>query len=539
MSRSFSLRRATQTLLMAVVTVAIVNMGVTLYFTQEITAQQKIAAQLDEATETSHALAFHIVQIQQFLTDVSATGDADGYKEAAEHYDYALQAVSKITDLNMVSKNDLQDVKLKIDVFYAAGKKMAQAYIDGGREAGNLIMKAKGDGFDARAEELIKAQEAFLVPLDARNEVSKQAVKDSLTQLRNLLCVLNLISSSILVAMVWRLMRVVLGQLGEEPVHLAQMLQRMAEGDFSMGVHAKVDGKNLASAAGVMQKQLSDLLRKLRDEAMRLASLSSQLASTSDQVAAASCSQTESTKTVEVTVRNLTLELSALSGEAEHAEHASKRAGQQAVDTAGHMSSLILGMQHVMANVDESSAAIEQLSAKSTRITSIVSNIREIADQTNLLALNAAIEAARAGEQGRGFAVVADEVRKLAERTSQATMHISTLMQEISSDISHSVQKMRSGKDSVDSSVGIASATQEAMRAIQLATQEVEQYMVKMAHALVQQFMQSQSIDRHCQDVARSAQENATAITQVAHTAHELGRVSEFMDKETRRFKLP
>ncbi len=144
---------------------------------------------------------------------------------------------------------------------------------------------------------------------------------------------------------------------------------------------------------------------------------------------------------------------------------------------------------------------IQSLGEKSHQITAIVQVIREIADQTNLLALNAAIEAARAGEQGRGFAVVADEVRKLAERTSESTQQITGMIKAVQDGVKESITQMQQAEESVKKGVHLANEAQTAVQTIRSGSVQVCQLIADISHALSEQSSASQEIARNIEHI--------------------------------------
>jgi methyl-accepting chemotaxis protein len=202
----------------------------------------------------------------------------------------------------------------------------------------------------------------------------------------------------------------------------------------------------------------------------------------------------------------------------------------------------IAAMQEVSESTTVTAGMIEKLGESSEEIGSIISVINDIADQTNLLALNAAIEAARAGEQGRGFAVVADEVRKLAERTTIATKEISTMIGSIQTETSTAVTAMSEGTEKVENGVKLANATEEALSQIVIGVQSVNDMVRQIATSTEEQSATTDEISRNMDTITEVASSSAASITEVTSTitgvarlATELkGLVSGFTVDETR-----
>ncbi|MBW7842621.1 MAG: methyl-accepting chemotaxis protein, partial [Ignavibacterium sp.] len=188
--------------------------------------------------------------------------------------------------------------------------------------------------------------------------------------------------------------------------------------------------------------------------------------------------------------------------------------------------------------VRESAETVQQLGKNSDQIGEIVQVIDDIADQTNLLALNAAIEAARAGEQGRGFAVVADEVRKLAERTTKATKEIATMIKQIQKDTNGAVESMQQGTQEVESGKTLAQKAGASLKDIINGAEQVVDIVSQVAAASEEQSSAAEQISKNIESISSVTQQSASGLQQIAHASEDLNRLTLNLQELIAQFKV-
>jgi methyl-accepting chemotaxis protein len=220
------------------------------------------------------------------------------------------------------------------------------------------------------------------------------------------------------------------------------------------------------------------------------------------------------------------------------ATEASSNANNTAGEGGRVVSDTISGMQRIASVVRESADSIAKLAKSADQIGEIIGVIDDIADQTNLLALNAAIEAARAGEQGRGFAVVADEVRKLAERTGKATGEITEMIKGIQKETSDAVESMESGIKEVDSGRELADKAGNSLNEIVNMSQQVMDMIQQIATASEEQSAAAEQISKNVESISSITRQTATGAEQSASAAEEMNRQAEGLREMVNRFRL-
>jgi methyl-accepting chemotaxis protein len=248
--------------------------------------------------------------------------------------------------------------------------------------------------------------------------------------------------------------------------------------------------------------------------------------------------QTEAAVSVAAAVEQASASVSGTAANAKAASDVVNRAKEDNVQAMQVMRETVSNMTSIARLISDSGSNVEILDADSKKIGGIVQVIKEIADQTNLLALNAAIEAARAGEQGRGFAVVADEVRKLAERTAKATDEIATLIAEIQSGIGGTVTAMQQANQQARVSLDLVGRTETALRRIDEGSQEVASNVQSISYALSEQDSAIQQIAISVERIAEMTKNNNSAAIDNNRTAAELDLLAEQLRTAVSVFKV-
>jgi methyl-accepting chemotaxis protein len=319
---------------------------------------------------------------------------------------------------------------------------------------------------------------------------------------------------------------------------LASAAERIAANDLTVQVTPKSEKDVLGNAFKTMTANLTTMIRQLTDNSTQLVSAATEIASSSEQMARGSQEQTGQTSQVSSAVEEMTATIVESSKNAGEAAGQAKEAANAARAGNQVVTQTIEGMNRIAQVVQESAKTVQELAKSSDKIGEIIGVIDDIADQTNLLALNAAIEAARAGEQGRGFAVVADEVRKLAERTGKATKEITDMIKGIQNDTKGAVTSMEQGINEVQQGRDLADKAGESLNQIAGFAQKVMDMVQQIATAAEEQSAASEQIARSVEGIARVTKENATGVEQSAAAAEQLNRQADGLQKMVSRFKV-
>lgn len=336
-----------------------------------------------------------------------------------------------------------------------------------------------------------------------------------------------LASISIAGALSFYMARGVMGQIGGEPAYATEITRRIAEGDLTISVQTRPsDNSSLLAAMRHMQEALRRIIGEIHQIVHEVAHNTEQMSAISRQVSSGSDRQSEAAVSMAAAVEEMSASAGHVSANADGVRGMAAEARSLSEDGGEIVKNAITDINRIADSFSHSTGLIQTLSTQTDHISSIANVIKEIADQTNLLALNAAIEAARAGEQGRGFAVVADEVRKLAERTTQSTQEIATMIAAIQSGTQSAVQGMGAGGAQVGQGVRMAAKAGESMVQIEASTRKVLDAAAEISAALREQNSASNLIAQNVEKIALMAEENGVAVKEVAKAAEHLENLS-------------
>ncbi|MCC7548937.1 MAG: methyl-accepting chemotaxis protein [Burkholderiales bacterium] len=284
-------------------------------------------------------------------------------------------------------------------------------------------------------------------------------------------------------------------------------------------------------------ESISASIRDVNASAVRVEEAGTRLTARTGEVRGAAARQAEDATNAAVAVEELSASVSMIADKTAEAATAARGAGELSERGEAQMHEVTQHMNRLSDTVTRASATIESLGQRSGEITTIVKVIKDIADQTNLLALNAAIEAARAGEQGRGFAVVADEVRKLAERSGNATTQISDMIDSIQHDTGEAVRSMTAGSRLVKEGVERVDQAGQAMNAITSNTRQIVSVMEDIAASVREQSAASNDISTRVERIARMSETSDSASASTHEEAQALQQVAGELRGAMQKFK--
>jgi methyl-accepting chemotaxis protein len=327
-----------------------------------------------------------------------------------------------------------------------------------------------------------------------------------------------------------------------EPIsRLNQLHNLLANGDLT--VNLKVNrkdelGRDMIEMRGLIERW-REIIGNVKSVAINISSAGNQLSASAEQMSRGAVSQMERTSQVATSSEEMSQTIMDIARNTGNIAESASKTAKVAKDGQGIVISSVAEVKKIAATVDETAACVKTLGDRSNQIGEIVNVIDEIADQTNLLALNAAIEAARAGEAGRGFAVVADEVRKLAERTANATSEIGSMIRAIQEGVKSAINAMEIATKKVETGVELSTQGGKSLNDIVECVNELQFMVQQIASATEQMSATSEEINKDIEQIAIVSKETSASSGQTAQAAGELAKLSVVLEQAVSGFKLP
>jgi len=348
----------------------------------------------------------------------------------------------------------------------------------------------------------------------------------------------GIVAGVLLALVVSVIVGIVVGRLVRKPVLEVSAL--MANADLNTEFRS-----DLRNEIGELERtfdrfvgSIRQTLTEVKEASMAVASATSQISSSTEEMAAGAQEQTSQASEVASAVEEMTKTILENSRNSVSAAETATQARSAAEKGGKVVQETVAGMKGIAQAVNQSSEIVKVLGQSSDQIGEIITVIDDIADQTNLLALNAAIEAARAGEQGRGFAVVADEVRKLAERTTKATKEIAGMIRKIQSDTAQAVSAMDNGTKKVGEEIDLADRAGASLLEIVGVSQKVTDMVGQISAASEEQSTASEQISKNIEAITAVTGQTASATQQIARAAEDLNRLTEHLQAVIGKFHL-
>ncbi|WP_100643522.1 methyl-accepting chemotaxis protein [Alteromonas facilis] len=474
-------------------------------------------------------------KVKETLSAAVTTGDEESLERAAELAGITQDKLGDIGKVNPTLRAEASQILALFNEYYDTAFGVSQSMIDGTADYSKLAQQSQqmNDAFDGATNQLKQFS-------DARLKAFENAIEESNDSAQSLITI-GLFMGVGTTLLLFATALPVVTSLRSSIVDVVKSLKDIAQEDGDLTVRIQTANKDeigdLVHWFNQFVAKLQNVVREISESSKPLADLAQNLNHVSDQTQTTIAAQQKSASDAKTAVDNMTMSVTSVATSAAEAAEAASDASSAASDGQRVVNSTVSSIQTLANSVEETAEVIRKLESDSNQVGVVLDVIKGIAEQTNLLALNAAIEAARAGEQGRGFAVVADEVRTLASRTQKSTEEIQATIEQLQTAARSAVTVMGKGTEQASVSVEEANKAGESLAVINQTIAKITQMNDLIANSTGEQQSVADSISANVDEINNRTHDTSRSSNQLGEVSHELAQLSKEFIRIMAQFK--
>lgn len=519
------------------------SIGFIIYLITSLTAMSQIVEELDNAYEveyqylqTSEYGLVQLDKIKETLSNAAIMGEAELLVTTNKYAEHFRQEITKSYDINNQSKAFLQTLNKEFDNYYNDAYSLSKAMVDGTMDFSKL-----GERSEKMTNNLKRLQDNLTEFQSQKNKSFNNAFESVATKV-NTTSTTGIIIGCVTILFLFVVAVPIANSIRSSLQNVILSLKNIAQENGDLTVRLSTKNKDeigdLVFWFNNFIEKLQGVIKDVVNTAIPLAQTANTINNLSEKTIASFKRQKDSVDASRLSVEEMTHSVADITSNASDAVSSAKNANNEASNGKTVVDQTVTEIRRLAEVVTESSDIVNQLQEDTNKVNVVLEVIKGIAEQTNLLALNAAIEAARAGEQGRGFAVVADEVRNLASRTQTSTEEINQILAQLHTAAAKAVTTMESSKSGVEASVNSANKAGESLIEITHAITVISDMNDAIAHTTEQQNQVSEVIVNHVEEIQHCADDASNTSAEIGVVSNELTELASTLESIALQFKV-
>ncbi|NKF51631.1 methyl-accepting chemotaxis protein [Shewanella sp. WXL01] len=477
-----------------------------------------------------------LLQLDQLIQSAVTTGEEESLDTAAQMVGQISDNLSSLSSLFPQQRQQTERLKSDLQTYHVNANQLVAEFLKDDVDFNKIKNQAaaNADRYQSLVSQFSTMKDEFAVQFEQSIEATKAASSDA----NSFFVVISVITALVMIALGVIVSRSIIGTIN----NVTDSLRNISEGEGDLRARIDYDGKDeikpLVHWFNQFVSKLQDSIADTKQTTDSLSTVSNTLLHSSQNSEQTVEEQNAAIEQISQAMREMFVSVSQISEYAANAAAEAENASQESQQGQIVVSDAVTTINKLAEEVQTTAVVVNQLEAFTSNVNDILDTIRGIADQTNLLALNAAIEAARAGEQGRGFAVVADEVRTLASRTQASTTEIQQVLQELQTTSKQAVDAMQRGIETADEGVKTTSRAGDALTSITDKVSAITVVNEQIAAATEEQHTTSKLIEQYVAEIESNATKVKSTTDEMGSISYDIQSVSERLQLITDQFKV-